>query len=120
MKVEYNFTGPQDSDLVTTMTECNPKGPLVMHISKLLPKADTSGFDAYGRVFSGTVKPGDRVRVLGEAYSPDDEEDSSIAVVSRIWIFQAQYRVPISSAAAGRSFSASHLCACDLMPQKHW
>ena len=101
VQVEYNYTGPQQTDLATHIKDCNPRGPLVVHVSKLLPKPDSSGFDAYARVFSGSVKPGDRVRVLGEAYDPDDEEDSVTATVSRIWIFQAQYRVPISSAAAG-------------------
>ena len=72
-----------------------------MHVCKLMPKPDSSGFDAYARIFSGSVKPGDRVRVLGEAYTPDDEEDSVMATVTRIWLYQAQYRVPISSATAG-------------------
>lgn len=118
LQVEYNYTGPQKSEHASHMAECNPKGPLVMHICKLLPKSDASGFDAFGRIFSGTVKPGDRVRVLGEAYSPEDEEDSVVAVVSKIWIFQAQYRVPINSAAAGKSFA--HLKFTHLTLHRIW
>ena len=117
VQVEYNYTGPQQTDLATHIKDCNPRGPLVVHVSKLLPKPDSSGFDAYARVFSGSVKPGDRVRVLGEAYDPDDEEDSVTATVSRIWIFQAQYRVPISSAAAGltpRRLASAHSSLCNI------
>ena len=44
---------------------CNPRGPLVVYICKLFPKADVSRFDAFGRVMSGTVKPGDKVRAAG-------------------------------------------------------
>jgi translation elongation factor EF-G len=37
-------------------------GPLVLHVAKLFPKNDASSFDAYGRIFSGTLRPGDEVR----------------------------------------------------------
>jgi translation elongation factor EF-G len=36
-------------------------GPLVLHVAKLFPKNDASSFDAYGRIFSGTLRPGDEV-----------------------------------------------------------
>lgn len=39
-------------------------GPLVVHVAKLFPKNDASSFDAYGRIFSGTLRPGDEVRGL--------------------------------------------------------
>ena len=62
-QVERLYTGPQtDSELVEHMKACNAKGPLVVHIAKLFPKSDCSAFDAFGRVFSGTVRPGDKVR----------------------------------------------------------
>jgi hypothetical protein len=35
---------------------------LVIHVAKLFPKNDCSSFDAYGRIFSGTLRPGDEVR----------------------------------------------------------
>lgn len=53
--------GPQDSQLAEHMRACNPRGPLVVYVCKLFPKRDCSGFDAFGRVMSGTVKPGDKV-----------------------------------------------------------
>ena len=31
---------------------------------------------------------GDRVRVLGEGYTPDDEEDSSVKEITNLWIYQ--------------------------------
>lgn len=100
-KVERCYTGPQDSVLVEHMKACNPRGPLVVYICKLFPKADCSKFDAFGRVMSGTVKPGDKVRILGEAYTPDDEEDSAAGQVSAVWAYQARYRVPLNKAVAG-------------------
>lgn len=100
-KVERCYTGPQDSTLAEHMRACNPHGPLVVYICKLFPKKDCSRFDAFGRIMSGTVKPGDKVRILGEAYTPDDEEDSASGQVSAVWAYQARYRVPLNKAVAG-------------------
>ena len=80
---------------------CNQKGPVVIYIAKLFPTPDCSKFDAFGRVFSGSVQAGDRVRVLGETFTPDDEEDSSVAEVSAVWVYQARYRIPVPRAYAG-------------------
>lgn len=80
---------------------CNQRGPVVIYIAKLFPKPDCSAFDAYGRIFSGSVKPGDKVRVLGEAYTPEDEEDSAIATVTAVWIYMGRYRIPVPRAQAG-------------------
>ena len=42
-----------------------------------------------------------QVRVLGESYTPDDEEDSALAEVTAVWLYQARYRVPLERAIAG-------------------
>lgn len=60
--MERLYTGPHDSDIAEHMRACNPAGPLVVHIAKLFPKSDCSAFDAFGRILSGSIKPGDRVR----------------------------------------------------------
>ena len=60
-QVERLYTGPQSADIVGQIKACNPRGPLLVHIAKLYPKQDCTTFDAFGRVFSGTVKPGDKV-----------------------------------------------------------
>lgn len=100
-KVERCYTGPQDSALAEHMRACNPHGPMVLYVCKLFPKSDCTAFDAFARVMSGTVKPGDKVRVLGETFTPDDEEDSAIATVTAVWAYQARYRVPLQRATAG-------------------
>ena len=48
------------------MTRCDPRGPLMINVTKMYPRPDASGFDSFGRVFSGTVKVGDKVSVLRE------------------------------------------------------
>lgn len=39
--------------------------------------------------------------MLGEGYTPDDEEDSAVAEVSNVYVYQARYRIPVSRATAG-------------------
>ena len=50
-----------DEEVVEFMSSCNPRGPLVMHITKLYPNQDCTRFDAFGRILSGTLRPGDKV-----------------------------------------------------------
>ena len=78
------------------------QGPLTLHITKLYPSQDATIFHAFGRVMSGTgqfhlcahhcahvhcilplcaVYSGQQVRVLGENYSLEDEEDSTVGQV---------------------------------------
>ena len=40
------------------------------------PTEDATSFHALGRVFSGTLRAGQRARLLGEGYTMYDEEDS--------------------------------------------
>ncbi|KAJ6847820.1 putative 116 kDa U5 small nuclear ribonucleoprotein component [Iris pallida] len=100
-KVEHIYTGPQDSYIAEAMKDCDPSGPLMVNVTKLYPKSDCSVFDAFGRVYSGTIQTGQTLRVLGEKYSPDDEEDMTVKEVTKLWVYQARYRIPISKAPAG-------------------
>jgi len=47
------------------MIACDPKGPLMVYISKMVPSADKGRFVAFGRIFSGTVSAGQKVRIMG-------------------------------------------------------
>ncbi|KAI5780656.1 P-loop containing nucleoside triphosphate hydrolase protein [Peziza echinospora] len=100
-KVESTYTGPLDSDVAKAMLECDQDGPLVIHVAKLYNTADASSFNALGRVMSGTARPGTQVRVLGEAYTLDDEEDMVVATISDTWISETRYKVPTSGVPAG-------------------
>lgn len=81
---------------------CSSKGPLVIHVCKLYSSSDGSSFDAFGRIYSGTVKPGQRVKVLGEAFVPDeDDEDMAIATVEAVAIPRGRTRTNVTLATAG-------------------
>lgn len=59
---EEEYKGELDDDIVIeAMENCDPNGPTMIFISKLFP-VDQS-FVALGRIFSGTVRQGDKVRI---------------------------------------------------------
>lgn len=100
-KVETDYTGDRTTTVAKAMSTCSSKGPLMINVTKNYSRPDGSAFDSFGRVFSGTVKVGDRVKVLGEGYTLEDEEDASIQEVTKIWIFQGRYRVEVNRVTAG-------------------
>ncbi|KAH9920212.1 Calreticulin family-domain-containing protein [Epithele typhae] len=100
-KVENTYLGPLSSELVHTMQECNPEGPVMVQVAKLYHTTDAQSFRAYGRVISGTVRKGMDVKVLGEGYSPEDEEDMAKATVDDLWIAEARYFIPAEEVPAG-------------------
>ncbi|KAJ3182860.1 U5 small nuclear ribonucleoprotein component [Gaertneriomyces sp. JEL0708] len=100
-KVEHIYTGELDSPYAMAMKNLDPDGPLMIHITKLYNATDMSGFDAFGRVMSGTAQLGQKVRVLGEGYTPDDEEDMTIREISGLSIYESRYKVKVNSAPAG-------------------
>jgi elongation factor 2 len=51
-----------------SIKNCDPKGALMMYVSKMVPTTDKSRFFAFGRVFSGTITTGQKVRIMGANY----------------------------------------------------
>ncbi|KAF9507980.1 hypothetical protein BS47DRAFT_1488591 [Hydnum rufescens UP504] len=100
-KVERTYKGPMNTDLADAMQSCDPNGPVVVHITKLYHTPDAQDFRAFGRVMSGTVKKGSQLKVLGEGYSPEDEEDMVKAEVEDVWISESRYLIPVPEVPAG-------------------
>ena len=59
-------------------------------------------------------EPAAQVRVLGEAYTPEDEEDSSVAEITAVWAYQARYRIPLTKAIAGAQVRMTATAFLDL------
>ncbi|XP_063422209.1 116 kDa U5 small nuclear ribonucleoprotein component-like [Mytilus trossulus] len=100
-KIEHMYTGPSDSDLAELMAQCDPEGPLMIHTTKLYPTQDATSFHVFGRVISGTLHSNQEVRILGENYSLQDEEDSRFGQVGRLWVSEARYKVEVNRVPAG-------------------
>ena len=71
-RVDTLYEGPLDDVYATAVRNCDPKGPLMLYISKMIPSADSGRFFAFGRVFSGTVSTGTKVRIMGPNYVPGE------------------------------------------------
>ncbi|XP_033913934.1 116 kDa U5 small nuclear ribonucleoprotein component isoform X1 [Acipenser ruthenus] len=100
-KIEHSYNGGLDSDLGEAMAECDPDGPLMCHTTKMYSTEDGVQFHAFGRVLSGTIHAGQPVKVLGENYTLEDEEDSQICTIGRLWISVARYQIEVNRVPAG-------------------
>jgi len=82
-RVENLYEGPMDDEGATAIRECDPEGGLMMYVSKMVPTSDKGRFYAFGRVFSGTIRTGQRVRIQGPHYKPGGREDLAQKNVQR-------------------------------------
>lgn len=99
--LERYYTGPVDTKVGASMVACDQDGPLVIHVTKLFSSTDAGSFYSFGRIMSGTARPGQQVRVLGEGYTPEDEEDMVVATISDTWIAETRYNIPTNGVPAG-------------------
>lgn len=90
-KIERFYTGPVDSETAKAMVRCDADGPLIVQVTKLFNNEESTQFHAFGRVFSGSIRAGQVVRVLGEGYSIDDEEDMTMQKVENTWIYESRF-----------------------------
>merc|ERR1712193_392678 len=82
-RVENLYEGPLDDAAANAIRACDPAGPLMMYVSKMVPTSDKGRFYAFGRVFSGTIATGQRVRIQGPHYKPGSREDLNIKNIQR-------------------------------------
>jgi elongation factor 2 len=54
---------------------CDQNAPLMVYISKMVPTADKGRFFAFGRIFSGKVRSGQKCRIMGNNYHPGKKTD---------------------------------------------
>lgn len=74
-RMEMLYEGPKDDVVAVGVKNCDPEAPLMMYISKMVPTTDKGRFYAFGRVFSGTVSTGQKVRIMGPNFKPGKKED---------------------------------------------
>merc|ERR1711998_349724 len=82
-RVENLYEGPMDDEAAGAIRACDPAGPLSVFISKMIPTNDKGRFYAFGRVFSGTISTGQKVRIMGPNYVPGSKNDLNIKNVQR-------------------------------------
>ena len=82
-RAAYLYEGPIDDPCGTAIKNCDQKGPLMIFISKMVPTNDKGRFYAFGRVFSGTVATGQKVRIMGPNYQPGSKNDLNVKNIQR-------------------------------------
>jgi len=74
-RAELLYEGPPDDEACNAIKACDPNGPLMMYVSKMVPTSDKGRFYAFGRVFAGKVATGQKCRIMGPNYVPGKKED---------------------------------------------
>lgn len=69
------YDGLLEDDTALAIKNCDPNGHLMIYISKMIPMNDGGRFYAFGRVFSGTVRSGQKVRIMGANYQYGKQDD---------------------------------------------
>jgi len=100
-RCELLYEGPGDDEAAMGIKNCDPKAPLMMYISKMVPTTDKGRFYAFGRVFSGIVSTGQKVRIMGPNFSPGKKEDLYLKPIQRTILMMGRYVEPIEEVPCG-------------------
>uniref|UniRef100_A0A673KT49 Elongation factor 2-like n=1 Tax=Sinocyclocheilus rhinocerous TaxID=307959 RepID=A0A673KT49_9TELE len=100
-RCELLYEGPGDDEAAMGIKNCDPKAPLMMYISKMVPTTDKGRFYAFGRVFSGVVCTGQKVRIMGPNFTPGKKEDLYIKPIQRTILMMGRYVEPIEEVPCG-------------------
>ncbi|KNE69095.1 elongation factor 2 [Allomyces macrogynus ATCC 38327] len=100
-RVDTLYEGPLDDESAEGIRACNPNAPLMLYVSKMVPTSDKGRFYAFGRVFSGTVRSGLKVRIQGPNYQPGKKEDLFVKSIQRTVLMMGRYVEAIDDCPAG-------------------
>ena len=101
-RAEMLYSGPAEGEYFESLKQCNPKGCLIVYISKMVPTADKGRFFAFGRVFSGTVRAGMKVRIMGNNYSYGKKVDLfEDKPIQRVVLMMGRYQEPVEDMPCG-------------------
>lgn len=100
-RMEMLYEGPHDDEAAIAVKTCDPDGPLMMYISKMVPTSDKGRFYAFGRVFSGKVATGQKCRIMGPNYTPGKKEDLYEKAIQRTILMMGRYVEAIEDVPSG-------------------
>jgi len=102
-RVENLYEGPMDDTAANAIRSCDPAGPLMMYVSKMVPTSDKGRFYAFGRVFSGTIATGQKVRIQGPHYKPGAKEDLNVKNIQRTVLMMGRVVEQIADVPCGNT-----------------
>jgi elongation factor 2 len=103
-RVETLYDGPLDDEAATAIRTCDTSenAPTMMYVSKMIPGADNR-FIAFGRVFSGRVATGQKIRILGPNYEPGKKTDLFLKSIQRVVIMMGRTTETVADIPAGNT-----------------
>lgn len=102
-RAETLYEGPLDDPYADSIRKCDASGPLMLYISKMIPSHDKGRFYAFGRVFSGTVTTGQKVRIMGPSYVPGEKKDLYIKPIQRTVLCMGKKQESVEDVPAGNT-----------------
>merc|ERR1712223_1632213 len=90
-RAEMLYEGPTDDEAFLGIKNCDPEGPLMMYVSKMVPSSDKGRFYAFGRVYSGKVATGMKARIMGPNFVPGKKEDVYNKNIKRKILMMGRY-----------------------------
>lgn len=102
-RTAFLYEGPQDDPCAQAMKNCDPNGPLMIYISKMVKSNDKGRFYAFGRVFSGTARTGQKVRIMGPNYVPGKTLDLFVKSIQRTVLMMASKVEPVTEVPCGNT-----------------
>merc|ERR1712057_105255 len=102
-RVENLYEGPMDDAAANAIRACDPAGGLMMYVSKMVPTSDKGRFHAFGRVFSGPIATGSKVRIQGPHYKPGSKEDLNVKNIQRTVLMMGRTVEQIADVPCGKT-----------------
>merc|ERR1711993_30549 len=100
-RTDMLYEGPSDDAAAVAMKNCDPNGPLMMYISKMVPTSDKGRFYAFGRVFYGKIATGLKCRIMGPNYLPGKKDDLNEKAIQRTILMMGRYIEAIEDVPCG-------------------
>ncbi|TID25516.1 hypothetical protein CANINC_002906 [Pichia inconspicua] len=100
-RADQLYEGPSDDEHCLAIKNCDPKAELMFYVSKMVPTSDKGRFYAFGRVFAGTIKSGQKVRIQGPNYVVGKKEDLFIKSIQRTVLMMGRTVEQIDDCPAG-------------------
>ena len=101
-RAEMLYSGEPNDKYYEGIKNCDQTAPLMLYISKMVPTADKGRFFAFGRIFSGKVSTGQKVRIMGNNYVPGKKTDlAEDKPVQRTVLMMGRYQEAVEDMPCG-------------------